>query len=98
LYKAFNNPFPSISFTPTNTNEISNIIKKLKTKNSSEYDEIPMKVLKISIPYIISPLTHIINKTLSTGTFPSRLKYAQINSIFKYGERTSIKIIDQSPY
>jgi hypothetical protein len=38
-------------------------MKKLKTKNSSEYDEIPMKVLKISTPYIISPLTHIINKT-----------------------------------
>jgi hypothetical protein len=50
-----------------------------------------MKVLKISTPYIISPLTHIINKALSMGTFPSRLKYAQINPIFKDGERTSIK-------
>jgi hypothetical protein len=57
-----------------------------------------MKVLKISTPCIMSPLTHITNKTLSTGTFPSRLKYAQINPIFKDGERTSIKIIDQSPY
>jgi hypothetical protein len=36
--------------TPTNTNEIRNIIKKLKTKNSSGYDEIPMKILKISTP------------------------------------------------
>jgi hypothetical protein len=76
LYKAFNNPFPSISLTPTNTYEIRNIIKKLKTKNSSGCDEISMKILKISTPYIISPLTHITNKTLSTGTSPSRLKYA----------------------
>jgi hypothetical protein len=50
-----------------------------------------MKILKISTPYIISPLTHIINKTLSTGTFPSRLKYAEINPIFKDGEMTNIK-------
>jgi hypothetical protein len=34
-------------------------------KNSSGYDEIPMKILKISAPYIISPLTHVINETLS---------------------------------
>jgi hypothetical protein len=33
LCKVFNNPFPIISLTPTNTNEIRNIIKKLKTKN-----------------------------------------------------------------
>jgi hypothetical protein len=91
LYKAFNNAFPSISLTPTNTNEIRNIIKKLKTKNSSGNDEIPTKILKISTPYTISPLTHIINKTLSTGTFPSRLKYAQVNPIFKDGEMTNIK-------
>jgi hypothetical protein len=76
---------------PTNTNKIRSIIKGLKTKNSSGYDEIPMKILKISTHYIISPLTHIVNKTLSTGTFPSRLTYAHINPIFKDGEMTNIK-------
>jgi hypothetical protein len=91
LYKAFNNSFPSISLTPTNTNEIRYIIKKLKTKTSSGYDEIPMKILKVSTPYIISQLTHVINKTLSMGTFPSSLKYAQINPVFKDGEMTNIK-------
>jgi hypothetical protein len=90
LYKAFNNPFPSISLTPTNRNEIRNTVKKLKSKNSSGYDEIPMKILKISTPYIISPLTYIINKTIFTGTFPSRLKYVQINPMFKDGDTTNV--------
>jgi hypothetical protein len=90
LYKVFNNPFPNVSLTPTNTNEIRNIIKKLKTKNSSGYDEISMKALKMSTPYIISPLTYIINKTLAMRTFPLRLKYAQIHPIFKEGDKNDI--------
>jgi len=39
--------------------EIEKIIKSLKTKNSYGYDGIPMKILKVSIPFIISPLTYI---------------------------------------
>jgi hypothetical protein len=49
-----------------------------------------MKILKMSTPYIISPLTYIINKTFATGTFPLRLKYAQIHPIFKEGDTTDI--------
>jgi hypothetical protein len=47
-----------------------------------------MKILKITTPYIISPLTYIINKTLATGIYPLRLKYAEIHPIFKEGDRT----------
>jgi hypothetical protein len=57
---------------------------------SSGYDEISMKILKMSTPYIISPLTYIIKKTLATDTFPVRLKYAQIHPIFKEGDTTNI--------
>jgi hypothetical protein len=49
-----------------------------------------MKILKMSTPYIISPLTYIINKTLATGIFPLRLKYAQIHPIFKEGDTADI--------
>jgi len=38
-----------------------------------EYDEVSMKILKISIPFIISPLNYICNKVISTGIFPSHL-------------------------
>jgi hypothetical protein len=57
----------------------------LKTKNSKGYDEISVKILKISTPFISSPLTHICNRVLSTGVFPSRMKYSEIIPIFKNG-------------
>jgi hypothetical protein len=34
------------------------------------YDEISNKILKASTPFILSPLTHIFNKILSSGIFP----------------------------
>jgi hypothetical protein len=38
------------------------------------YDEITIKILKISDPFISSPLTYIFNKSMMSGIFPSRLK------------------------
>jgi hypothetical protein len=59
------------------------MIKSLKSISSHEYDKISVKVLKISSQFISSPLNYICNKVLSTGIFPTRLKYAQIKTLFK---------------
>ena len=48
LYQVFTRPFPNIKLTPVTTTEISGIIKSLKWKNSHGYDEIPIRILKIS--------------------------------------------------
>jgi len=69
--------FPRIYMTPVTVNEIKNIIKSLKLKNSQGYDGIPPRILKISLPYIISPLTYLCNKVMSSGTFPTWLKFSQ---------------------
>ena len=90
LYQVFTRPFSHIKLTPVSTKEISKIIKSLKWKNSHGYDEIPTKILKISLPFIISPLTYICNKSLSNGIFPTWLKYSQINPIFKKGNKTEM--------
>ena len=54
------------------------------------YDEIPTKLLKLSFPFILSPLTHICNKSLSLGIFPDRLKYSEIKPLFKKGDKHNI--------
>jgi hypothetical protein len=80
-----------VSMGSTRTNkEMKDIIKSLKNKNTFGYDEISCKVLKFSMPYILSPLIYICNRSLSTGIFPSRLKYSQVHLIYKKGNRTDI--------
>jgi hypothetical protein len=58
--------------------------------NTYGYDGIPTKIIKLSAPFITSPLTHICNQTLSTGIFPERLKYALIRPVFKKGDKCLI--------
>ena len=62
LTQSFKNPFPDINLKSISTKEIENIIKSLKPKNSSGYDGISTKLIKISSSCISSPLTHICNK------------------------------------
>ena len=65
LMHSFKNPFPNINLKCILTKEVEKVIKSLKPKNSSGYDGIPTKVIKISSTFISSPSTHICNKSLS---------------------------------
>jgi hypothetical protein len=56
--------------------------------SSYGYDEISLRILKISAPYILSPLTHIFKKVLCTGIFPERLKFFEVKPLFKKGSTT----------
>jgi len=65
------------------------IIDSLKDRNSSGYDEITTKIIKISKPYIISPLINITNKMLAQSIYPKRLKLSLIKPIYKSGDKSS---------
>ena len=73
-----------------NNKKIEQNIKSLKTKNSYVYDEISTKILKISCPFISSPLNYIRNKILFWGLFPERLKYTVIKPLHKNGDRCEV--------
>jgi Notch-like protein len=57
---------------------------------SSGYDEVPPRLLKLSILYFISPLTYLCNKSHNSGIFPSWLKYSQITPILKKGNKSEL--------
>jgi hypothetical protein len=59
----------NIVFHNTSTGEIEKIINLFPWKNSCGYDEVSIKLLKISVPFISSPLCCIINKLLSKDVF-----------------------------
>jgi hypothetical protein len=63
--------------------EIINAINNLKSKNSSGYDGISNKLLKLSSQSISRLLSYIINKSLIKGVYPERLKYTIIKPKLK---------------
>jgi hypothetical protein len=82
LSQNFNLKYKNIRFQNTSTSEIIKIIKNLPSKNSCGYDEIPIKLIKMTAPFISSPLACIINRSLSTCVFPNRLKYSIVTPIY----------------
>jgi len=90
LYKYYKKPFAKINCQYASTYEIRNVIKSLKPKNTYGYDEISNRIIKLSSPYIISPLTYICNAALGSGVFPDRLKYAIVKPIYKKGSKQDI--------
>ena len=58
--------------------------------NSYGYDDISSSILKVSTPHIVSPLTYLFNKFLSTGTFPNRLKYSEARPLYKKGDKMGV--------
>jgi len=59
-------------------------------KNSYGYDEISTKVLKISAPLISYPVCYICNKSMRSGIFPARLKYATVKQSLKKGSKENV--------
>ena len=64
-------------------NQIIEVVNKLKPKLSSGHDDIPSKLLKLSIDSILLPITHIVNRSFCTGIFPNQLKVAKVLPIYK---------------
>jgi hypothetical protein len=88
--KLFHKPFPSIKFNNTSTKDIEKSINSLKRKQSSGYDESSTRMLKISAPFISSPLNYICNKSILSGTFPTREKNAIIKPLLKKGDGKNV--------
>jgi len=90
LFKYHNKPFPRINWQYVSTYEINKIIKSLKSKNTSGYDKISNRIIKLSSPFIISPLPHICTAALNSVIFPDRLKYGTVKPIYKKGQKQDI--------
>ena len=66
-------------------------VHKFQPKTSCDHDEIPMTILKKSILSIITPLTHIINKSFDTGISPNQLKKAKVIPVFKNSDSSLLE-------
>ena len=73
----------SFSFSTVDSETVLKILKQFKPKTSKGIDGISMKILKSVSSIILDPLTLLINQSLMTSTFPSKLKIAKIMPLLK---------------
>jgi len=75
---------------PVTEAEVVSTIRSLKPNGASGYDGISNNILKLCAQNISSPLTYIINYTLTTGIFPERCKLAIVRPIHKKGGKNEM--------
>ena len=81
----------SIFLSEVTQSEILEIINGLKNKYSSGDDNISNIMLKKISCLILDPLTYIVNESLMSGIFPSRLKTAVIKPLYKKGDPSLVE-------
>ena len=67
---------------PVTCDETRSLLVSLKN-TATGYDEIYSMLLKLSTEFIVNPLTHICNMSLSEGFFPDRMKIANVKPLYK---------------
>ena len=78
----------SFSFPQATKDEINCILENINPKKSTGPDKIPPKWVKIAADILDSPLSEIINVSLSKNSFPEEAKEANVPPIFKKDSRT----------
>ena len=77
----------AFEFREVSPSEIMIYLKKFNPRKATGYDNIPCKLLRLAHQELASPLAFIINASISQNTFPDNMKCAEVNPIFKKGDK-----------
>ena len=92
LPQSTSNDKNSFFLFPTDIDEITEVIKKLKPKRSAGLDKIPTMILKYLPDNILQILMDLINRSFQEGIFPNIYKKSKIVPIYKNkGSRKSVE-------
>ena len=80
--------FPKFTFQEVSSSEVSKYLHSLKSRKTGGTNQIPAFIYQILEPFILNPLTHIINLSLISHEFPDVWKKALVIPIFKSGKKS----------
>ncbi len=87
----------SIFLEPILESEMLNVVSNLRNEHSTEYVNVSMNLVKSTISAITTPLTHICNMLLQSGSFSDQMKFAKGISLYdnKQFSNFSVSILPQ---
>jgi hypothetical protein len=81
----------TIFINPVLGNEVEKVVKDLKEKHSSVFDDVMDSIVKKCVQYIKKPLADICNASFASGTFPEQLKVAIVKPLHKKGNTGEVQ-------
>ena len=73
-------------FNSITANDVINVLKYMPNNKKGGVAQIPTIIYKTLVPYILKPLTALINKIIYTNTFPNIWKQALVTPLPKSGD------------
>jgi hypothetical protein len=70
-------------FKPTDVDTINKLVSKINIKKATGVDQISSKLLHAGAPVLNKHITTLVNNTIKTSVFPTRLKEAQVVPLHK---------------
>ena len=83
FYRSLDVTSNSFCFSEVSENNVLSILCKLNSSKATGLDLLSSRFIKDGVKLIASPLTHILNLSLSTGEIPVNLKSAKVMPIYK---------------
>ena len=68
--------------------EVGKLVSSLGSKKATGPENIPVFFLKLTLPYIVEPLTYIYNLCIKSNTFPTSLKLAKVIPLPKANDKS----------
>ena len=65
-------------FHHVTTEDVTKVIMSMPSNKAPGYDKVPIRVIKDSLPNIVSTLTRLINLSFTSNTFPQAWKKAEV--------------------
>ena len=70
------------SISPVKMNELLQDLLNIDINKSTGSDNIGHTILKVSAPFIVSPLTYVFNRIIDSGIYPNILQNSNVSPIF----------------
>ena len=70
-------------FKPTDVDTVNKLVNKINIKKATGVDQISSKLVRAGAPVLNKHITTLVNNTIKTSVFPTRLKEAQVVPLHK---------------
>ena len=81
----------NFSFEPVAHASVLTLLQKLNPSKSAGIDNLTGKFLKEGVPVLASPITDLINLSISLSSFPDDCKIAKLKPLYKKDTKTKPK-------
>ena len=78
---------PIINHMPTlTTDEVVLLFKDISPAKATGIDNLSVRLIRLALPFILKPLTDILNKAITSAIFPKQWKTAIVTPLYKGGD------------